>query len=316
MSRRILYFAILSLFATGIPQSTLGQRPQKAPPPPWRCATIFVFEIEQLNSGFLATSSQGTTSGIRARVIRVLQDDRHLGLRPGEFQIPHVWEGGDPEIGQRYLVYSDDATNFAGATQSFNTPVLITSTTNYGLEMEEVLALAHLPADEQYRHTALAVDSPARPHSSIFARFVSSLLAMGSYSDTVGLAHALDGSDDTAFSEDGKFSLLWHCRDQLMMLHELPPENMLSVFFKLSARYFLAEPKESKGAATPIQLDIFRSYVPWIRDAKMASGFRSYLSPTSYLALRAKVAELAADVRLRGEDRESAREFLGLLGPL
>ena len=53
---------------------------------PWRAPTIFLAEIEQVNAD--GPNSEPRLPAIRARAVRVIRDDLHQGLQPGEFTAP------------------------------------------------------------------------------------------------------------------------------------------------------------------------------------------------------------------------------------
>ena len=185
---------------------------------------------------------------------------------------------------------------------------------DYAEDLYAILDLTSLPLPDQARGTATLIANPAKPHTLFLARYAVTLLAnTGPESDTWELAQALGDSTDRAFSEQARLNLLEHGALYVSAMANDPSNNLLPVFCKLVAKYFLMEPEKPVRVITRAQSMVL---VRCWRTLQLVKGgtaaFRSNVSPAVTAQLRAKLTQLIRD-GLTDPELTGARNFLSFL---
>jgi hypothetical protein len=287
------------------------QQSKLPPPPPWGQGIIVLTEIEQVGRAAVP----GQAAQVKLRVTRVIRDAFNLGLQPGEYEGPYVWEGVDLAAGQRYLVYSNQKQGLDETFRSLYNLWPLSGQDHSVEDLDLILQLVRLPTAQPSSRLAAEISSPAWPHGHLVALYAGSLLADSRYADTVGLAFALQHSPDAAFSDGGKESLFGACDRQVGIHHRDIPENLLSVFVTVTARYFLAEAEPPESGPTRVQSDVLAQAHAIAETEPVAAAFRSLRPASTVTQLHQKLSQLASDGRLEPEKRAQARQLLFLLQP-
>ena len=305
------FAAAIAVFAVLAALPAESQQSKLPPPPPWGQGIIVLTEIEQVGR----SAAPGQAAQVKLRVTRVIRDAFNLGLQPGEYEGPYVWEGVDLAAGQRYLVYSNQRQGLDETFRSLYNLWPLSGQDHSVEDLDLILQLVQLPTAQQSSRLAAEISSPDWPHGHLIALYTASLLADSRYADTVGLAYALQHSPDAAFSDAGKESLFGAFYRQVGIHHRDIPENLLSVFVTVTARYFLAEAKQPESGPTSVQSDVLAQAHSISEMETVAAAFRSLLPASTVTQLQQKLSQLAGDGRLEPEKRTQARQLLALLHP-
>ena len=151
---------------------------------PWLAPTIFVAEIEQVNAG---PGFDPSLPVIKAKAVRILRDDFHQGLHPGEFTASGIM---NPDIEEelktekQYVILSRQKGGLAAALEDSHVMILDAEGNDYADDLYSILDLTSLPFSEQVHAAAVLIGNPAKPHTHFLARYAVALLATGTESDT------------------------------------------------------------------------------------------------------------------------------------
>ncbi len=288
--------------------------------------TILVIEIDSVQPSADCTAVLRPNSckvTIHGQVTRVLKDAQHQGLRPGIFeaQIPRYlygmvptgspWAGWNVERGQEYLIFSDRGAGLAATIESPAGEYLVTTNEDAVADVELILGSASLDVREQAAAASAAIGG-VKQRSLMFAEYAAALLAAGSDGDTAVLAHAIENSKKSAFSEWAKGSLLGQLWSGLRVLDN-GPENPLHVFVTMTARYLVEAPDNPAEGHPDIRASVARNYVPWILGSERAKSILRTALPSQLADKLREKARMCGDSQLSSAERARMRQLANVL---
>ncbi|MGA9626900.1 MAG: hypothetical protein WBL65_19945 [Bryobacteraceae bacterium] len=249
------------------------------------------------------------TIKVRGRVTRILNDAGHQGLREGEFQMEFTessggmhkgvsWTDFDIQAGQQYLIFSDPKPRLAAMVELPSGAYPVTDKEDAVADVDLILHSASLTLREQASTVSAAIAGAAKARSLFLARYGAALLAAGSDSDTAALAHSIENSRESAFSNMGRDTLLYGLWSHLRELDK-PPDNLCHVFVTMTARYLVGatgHPDPGPFNIPDIRDPIRQNYVPWILGSERAKAvLRAAPAPALAEQVRKKALQAAAD---------------------
>jgi len=157
------------------------------------------------------------------------------------------------------------------------------------------------------------VTTSPKPHCQTLAQYISSLLVSGSDSETSELQSALENAPVSAFSDGGQGALIDLLRADMALALQSQHRNMASLFIRVAARYFLAEPERAGRRPLTSAQNSLLQFVHSIAAFDPARAAVRALPPEVAKQVAQKAAALAGDARLQPDRRAMAAELRALV---
>lgn len=254
---------------------------------------------------------------VRARVLRILKsdDDHRITVSAVEAKIlttrlgkAGAWDRAGLRQGVRYLVFSEIKGGPAALFASPSAVYELSGDDNAVADVELLVNCATQPLPQQAASLALAIGATTRPHSLYLAQHASSLLLIGTDSETAELMRSIERARVSAFT-----TLAYHLfLSSLAPLHSEPPENALRVFLTVTIRSLTDEPQPSDPSDTLLSAPtILRMYGPSILASQKTLGLlKSGLDRDLVVRFQGKAAGLIASPRITQEERILLQQLL------
>jgi len=177
------------------------------------------------------------------------------------------------------------------------------------------LNIGHLAAALSVRAQAIAaaVTTSPKPHCQILAQYISSLLISGSDSETSELQSVLENAPASAFSDSAQGALIGLLRTDMALALQNQHGNLASLFIRVAARYFLAEPERAGLRPVSSAQNSLLQFVHSIATFEPARTAVRALPPELAKQVAQKAAALAGDARVQPDFRAMAAELRALV---
>jgi hypothetical protein len=324
MTRTTLSTVYAFVFAVCLVLPAGAQECSQCLKPLWQSASIFVVEIDAVDQVLTPVSG---ADNIRAHATRILKDDPGKALelqafeahlrrydRPmGEPEL-YQWDAYQLRSGQQFLIFADSKEGgLAAMLASPRDIVPLTGEDDPVGDVALILDTLRLPLSARAQAVAAAVTTSPKPHCQTLARYISSLLVSGSDSETSELQSALENAPASAFSDGGQGALLDVLSIDTALALQSQHRNLASLFAKLAARYFLAEPEGAGRRPLSSAQNSLLQFVHSMATFDPARAAVRALPPELARQFAQKAAEIASDARIQPDFRAMAAELYALI---
>jgi len=324
MIRTILSTIFVGVLAAAIVFPAGAQECSQCLKPLWKSASIFVVEIDAVDQ--ILTPESGADN-IRAHVTRILKDDPGKGTqlqafeahlrrydRPmGEPQL-YQWDAYQLRAGQQFLIFADSKEGGFAAKLAWPRDIIpLTGEDDPVGDVALILDTLPLPLSVRAQAIAAAVTTSPKPHCQILAQYISSLLISGSDSETSELQSVLENAPASAFSDSAQGALIGLLRTDMALALQNQHGNLASLFIRVAARYFLAEPERAGLRPVSSAQNSLLQFVHSIATFEPARTAVRALPPELAKQVAQKAAALAGDARVQPDFRAMAAELRALV---